>query len=111
MLIRLTVFGAPGGPLKYPPVLCGKYFEAKMMNIADLEYSAVANSGMRQVKHFFPAHFSPSDDNRRGCSSDQPPWGPQAGPKYPQGLTQKRILSLKGDLDYSADANSVIRQV
>ena len=35
-------------------------FDAKMVNIADMEYSADANSGMRQVKKFFPAHTSPS---------------------------------------------------
>ena len=42
-------------------------FDAKMVKIADLEHSADANSGMRQVKRFFPAHFSPSDDNKKGC--------------------------------------------
>ena len=35
-------------------------FDAKMVNIADLEYSADANSGMRQVKCFITAHTSPS---------------------------------------------------
>ena len=111
MLIRLTVFGSPGRLPKYPPVLRGKYFDAKMMNIADLGYSADANSGMRQVKRFFPAHFSPSDDNKKVCSSNHPFRTPRGAPKYPRGLTQKKILSLKGDLDYSANANSVIRQV
>ena len=54
-----------------------------MVNIAYLEYSADANSGMRQVKRFFPALSTPSEDNKKGCSSDQPTWGPQGGPKVP----------------------------
>ena len=35
-------------------------FDAKMVKIADLEHSADANAGMRQVKCFIPAHSSPS---------------------------------------------------
>ena len=58
-------------------------FDVKMVNIADLEHSADANSGMRQQKCFIPAHSSPSDDNNKGCSLDQPPWDPQGGPKVP----------------------------
>ena len=58
-------------------------FDVKMVNIADLEHSAGANSGTRREKCFFPAHSSPSDDNNKGCSSDQPPWDPQGGPKVP----------------------------
>ena len=81
MLIRLTVFGAPGGLPKYPLVLCGKYFYAKMMNIADLGYSSDANSEMRQVNLVFPAHFSPSDDNKKVCSSNQPLLGSKGDPK------------------------------
>ena len=61
-----------------------------MVNIADLEHSADANSGMRQVRCFIPAHSSPSDDHKKGCSSDQPPWDPQGAPKYPRGVTRKK---------------------
>ena len=71
-----------------------------MGNIADLEYSADANSGMRQTKNFFlhilvhlitmrrgvywtnllggpkvPLRLY-TDDNKKGCLPDQPPWGP-----------------------------------
>ena len=38
---------------------------------------------MRQVKKIFPAHSSSSEDNRKECSLDQPPWDPQGGPKVP----------------------------
>ena len=61
-----------------------------MVNDAVLEYSADANSGMRQQKCFIPANSSPSDDNNKGCSSDQPPWDPQGAPKYPRGVTRKK---------------------
>ena len=72
-------------------------FDAKMVNIADLEYSADANLGMRQVKCFIPAHSSPSDDHKKGCSSDQPPWDPQGGPKVPpRGYTEKKFVFERG---------------
>ena len=67
-----------------------------MVNVAVLEYSADANSGMRQVKCFFPALSTPSEDNKKGCSFDQPPRAPRGFPKYPRGLTRKKILFLKG---------------
>ena len=54
-----------------------------MVNVAVLEYSADAYSGMRQVKRFFPAHSNPSDDNKKVCLLDQPPLNPQGGPKVP----------------------------
>ena len=54
-----------------------------MVDIADLDCSANANSVMRQVKCFFPALSTPSEDNKKGCSSDQPTWGPQGGPRVP----------------------------
>ena len=72
-------------------------FDVKMVNIADLEHSADANSGMRQQKCFIPAHSSPSDDNNKGCSSDQPPWDPQGGPKVPpRGYTEKNFVFERG---------------
>ena len=67
-----------------------------MVNIAYLEYSADANSGMRQVKRFFPALSTPSEDNKKGCSPNQPFWGPQGGPKVPPRPYAEKILFLKG---------------
>ena len=68
-----------------------------MVNIAVLEYSADANSWIRQVKCFFPAHFSPSDDNKKGCSLDQPPSGPQGGLKVtPRPYTEKNFVFERG---------------
>ena len=72
-------------------------FDVKMVNIADLEHSADANSGMRQQKCFILAYSSPSDDNNKGCSSDQPPWDPQGGPKVPpRGYTEKNFVFERG---------------
>ena len=37
------------------------------MYVADLDYSANANSGMRQVLYFFCEYFSPYEENEGGC--------------------------------------------
>ena len=78
------------------------------MNIADLDYSANVNSGMRQIKCFFHAHSSPSEDNQKGCSSDLLLLGLQVGPKLPQGPTWKDFDATMvniANMDYSADTN------
>ena len=51
-------------------------FHAKMVNIADLEYSADVISGMRQVLCFFPKHFSSSKKKTEDCLPNQPLGGP-----------------------------------
>ena len=61
-----------------------------MVNVAVLEYSADANSGMRQVKCFFPALSTPSEDNKKGCSPNQPSWGP------PRPYTEQNFVFERG---------------
>ena len=89
MLVRQTPFWPP----KNPKALCGKGFDAKKGNIANLDYSANAFSRMRQIC-FFPLSYHPYEGNQRGCSSDQPLWGPQVGQNYLQGPTQIHFCLL-----------------
>ena len=79
-----------------------------MVNIAYLEHTADANSGMRQQKCFISAHSSPSDDNNKGCSSDQSSWDPQGGPKVPpRGYAEKNFVFERG---VQTTQNALIRQ-
>ena len=87
MLIIPTPWGPPGGPKV--PIFTG--FDAKMVNIADLDYSANVNSGMRPVLCFFPVYFSPYEENQKGCSSDKP----LLGPKIPLRPYAENILMQK----------------
>ena len=65
-------------------------FDVKMVNISDLECSADANSGMRQVKFFFLHVLIPLMTIRR-CAYWTNLYGTLRGAlKYPQGLTLKK---------------------
>ena len=72
-------------------------FDEKMMYIADLDYSADANSVIIQVCWLFPAHFSPSEDNQKGCSSDWLNLGLQGPPKVPPGPMWKIFWCKNGE--------------
>ena len=52
-----------------------------MVNTADIDKSANANWGIRQVSCFFPVYFCLYEENQKGRSSDLPLLGPQGGPK------------------------------
>ena len=52
-----------------------------MVNTADIDKSANANWGIRQVSCFFPVYFFLYEENQKGRSSDLPLLGPQGGPK------------------------------
>ena len=54
-------------------------FYAKIEYVADLDYSANANSGMRQVLYTFPGSHVPSEESQKGCLSKKSPGGPQGG--------------------------------
>ena len=56
-------------------------FYAKIVIIADLDYSADANFEMRQVLCVFPGSHVPSEESQKGCLSKKSPGGPQGGPK------------------------------
>ena len=91
-------------PLKGPrgPQSTNNYgFDAKMVNIADIDYSANVNSGMRPVFCFFPLYFAPYKENEKGCSLDKPllgskiPLRPYAGKILMQKwLTLQILISL-----------------
>ena len=51
-------------------------FDAKMVYVADLDYSAEANSGMTHVLYSFPEYFSPYKEIQGQCSSDKALGGP-----------------------------------
>ena len=72
-------------------------FYAKIVNIADLDFSADASSRMRQVLRFFPAYFSLSEDNQRECSSNWILLGLPGGPKVAQGSTRKTLWCKNGE--------------
>ena len=52
-----------------------------MVKTADIDKSANANWGIRQVSCFFPVYFCLYEENQKGHSSDLPLLGPQGGPK------------------------------
>ena len=76
MLIRQTCIG----PQNTPEALCVKYFDAKMVNIADFDKSANAFSRMRQVQDFFSVFYIPYEENQVYLSN-QPLFGSQGDPK------------------------------
>ena len=53
------------GPQNTPKALCGKYFKAKIVNIADFDQSANAFSRMRQVQDFFSVFYIPCEENQK----------------------------------------------
>ena len=57
-----------------------------------------------KLKKFFPAHFSPSNDNQKGYSSDQPPWGPQGGLKVPLRPYAKEIFVFERGVHMTQNA-------
>ena len=73
--------GAPGGPKV--PIITG--FDAKIMNIADLDYSASVNSGMRPVLCFFPYILVHIKRIRKGAHQTNLSWVP----KYLEALCGK----------------------
>ena len=77
MLIRQTSIG----PQNTPEALCVKYFDAKMVDIADLDKSVNAFSRMRQVQDFFSVFYIPCEGNQKVCLSNQPLLGSQGDPK------------------------------
>ena len=92
MLIRLTLGGPPGGP----KIAIFTGFDEKMVNIADLDYSANVNSGMRPVLCFFPVYYSPYEENQKGCSSDKPLLGPKIPPRpYAENIFLQNWLILQ----------------
>ena len=69
-------------------------FYAKIEYVADLDYSANANSEMRQVLYTFPGSHVPSEESQKGCLSKKSPGGPQGGPKVPLGpYAEKNFVS------------------
>ena len=67
-----------------------------MVNIADLDYSARVNSGMRPVLCFFPVYYSPYEENQKGCSSDKPLLGPKIPPRpYAENILKQKWLILQ----------------
>ena len=81
MLIRQTSIG----PQNTPEALCVKYFDAKMVNIADFDKSANAFSRMRQVQDFFSVFYIPYEEIR--CAHLTNPFlAPRGTPKYPRGM-------------------------
>ena len=52
------------GAQNTPEALCGKYFDAKMVNIADFDNSANAFSRVRPVHDFFSVFYIPYEENQ-----------------------------------------------
>ena len=84
-----------------------------MVNFVDLDYSANANSGMRQVRCFLLHILVNLKTIRRGAHLTDCFWGSRGALKYPQGPTRNdfdaKMVNI-ADLDYSVDANYGIRQ-
>ena len=74
------LLGAPRGGAQSTILI---NFFAKIVYVADLDYSANANSGMRQVLYTFPGSHVPSEESQKGCSSEKSLGGSQGGPKVP----------------------------
>ena len=82
-------------------------FDAKMVNIADLDDSASANSQIRQILCF---NLYILVQNHKGCSSDKP----LLTPKYPQGPMLKQFdakMKVMADFFYSANTFTKMIQV
>ena len=73
----------PGGPQGGNQSTILINFYAKIEYVADLDYSANANSGMRQVLYTFPGSHIPSEESQKGCSLEKSLGGSQGGPKVP----------------------------
>ena len=86
-------------------------FYAKIEYVADLDYSANANSGMRQVLYTFNGSHVPSEESQKGCLSKKFPGGPQGGAQSTILINFYAKIEYVADLDYSANANSGMRQV
>ena len=70
-------------------------FYAKIVIIADLDYSADANFEIRQVLCVFPGSHGPSEESEQGGLWEKSLGAPRGGPKYPRGPKRKKFLSLK----------------
>ena len=79
-------------------------FDAKMVYVADLDCSADANSGMRQVLYFFPEWFCPYEEIQGECSSDKVLGGPYGGPKVPPGPYAEKNFVFKSRVQTTQNA-------
>ena len=59
-------------------------FYAKIEYVANLDYSANANSGMRQVLYLFHGSHSPSEESQKGCFLEKSPGAPRGAPRGAQ---------------------------
>ena len=73
------------------------------MNIADLDYSANANFGMRQVSCVLPVYLSHVKRTRKDAHQTMPFRVSRETLKYPQGPLQKKFCLRNGDGDNIAD--------
>ena len=86
-------------------------FDAKIVYVADLDYSANANSGMRQVLYTFPGSHVASEESQKGCLSKKSPGAPRGGAQSTILINFYAKIEYVADLDYSANAKSGMRQV
>ena len=72
-------------------------FDAKMVKNADCEYSADANSGMRQIQHFFLHILVHLMTIRRSTHRTNLLGTPKGGPKVPpRGYAEKNFVFERG---------------
>ena len=72
-------------------------FYAKIVIIADLDYSADANFEMRQVLCVFPGSHGPSEESGKECLWEKSLGAPQGGPKVPpRPYAEKNFVSISG---------------
>ena len=79
-------------------------FDAKMVNIANLKYSADADAGMRQVKKFFLHILVHLRIIRRSAHWTNLLGTPRGAPKYPRGLTRNKILFFESGVQMTQNA-------
>ena len=72
-------------------------FYAKIVIIADLDYSADAKFEMRQVLCVFPGSHGPSEESGKECLWEKSLGAPQGGPKVPpRPYAEKNFVSKWG---------------